>query len=259
MKREVLNLTTPKKMSLSLPYPLIIAVLQTLIATLPGMLLIEDRVDISFALILLFLYLLLSEFFQVFIRTAYANRQSVALNVYVGKVVLSIICIWIISNQLAPQYGVILLMYEVFQYFTFSEKYDYQSTFLYTLLNAFFKGIVFNLVVSIHYPYSFKLIYATPYLFSFLLVVIGTLLTQSLYSQQGRHTGYNRLSAIFFLIVLVYLGFQVYTKQLAWFLLLPIIMIILGTTWFILRHNNLKKRELTLNVALLLLLFTYYL
>lgn len=249
---------TPRPISQALTYPLLIAVLRTLMAILPGMLLVEDRVDISFALVLLLLYLLLSEFFQVFIQRAYANKQPVSLNIYVGKVVVGIISIWIITNKLAPQYGIILLMYEVFQFFIFSEKYNYQETFLYTCLNAFFKGIVFNLVISIHYPYAFKPFYFWSYLFSFLIVLIGTLLTQSLYATGGRSSDFNRLSLISFLILIGYLAFQIYGRHFNWLLLLPMLGVILLAAWYIMRHNNQKKRELTLNGALLLILFIYY-
>lgn len=249
---------TAKPLARSLTYPLLIAVLRTLIAILPGMLLVEERVDISFALVLLIIYLLLAEFFQVFIQRAFANNQPVSLNLYVGKVVIGIICIWIITNKLAPQYGIILLMYEVFQFITFSEKYNYQDSLLYTCLTAFFKGIVFNLVISINYPYSFKALYFWPYFFSFLIVLIGTLLTQSLYAKQGRSSYFNRISAVSFLILIGYLAYQVSSKYLNWWLLLPLIAVILLATWFILRNNNQKKRELALNAALILILFIYY-
>lgn len=249
---------TSQPISRALTYPLLIAFLRTFMAVLPGILLVEDRVDMSLALFLLLLYLLLSEFFQVFIQRANAKGQSLSLNLYVGKVVIGIICIWIITNKLAPQYGIILLMYEVFQFFIFSDKYNYQETLLYTCLNAFFKGIVFNLVISIHYPYSFKPLYFWSYLFSFLIVLIGTLLTQSLYAKGGRNSDFNRLSLISFLILMGYLAYQLYAKHLNWLLLLPMIAVILIETWLIMRHNNQKKRELTLNVALLLLLLIYY-
>ncbi|MBP1040453.1 hypothetical protein I6N95_05430 [Vagococcus sp. BWB3-3] len=249
---------TPKPISHTLAYPLLIAVLRTLMAILPGLLLVEDRVDISFALVLLILYLVLSEVFQVLIQQTHASDQSFSLNLYIGKVVIGIICIWIITNKLAPQYGIILLMYEIFQFFIFSEKYNYQETILYTCLNAFFKGIVFNLVISIHYPYAFKPFYFWSYVFSFLIVLIGTFLTQSLYARRDQSGTFNRLSLFSFLFLIGFLAYQVYMKHLNWLLLLPIIITIFLATWFILRHNNRKKRELTLNAALLLILFIYY-
>ena len=91
-----------------------------------------------------------------------------------------------ISNAFTYQYGLILLSYEVFHFLLFSDQFNYQESFLYFLMNALFKGIVFNLIISISYPYNFQLLYFQPYIFSTLMILTGSLLLKLI--RQNQHT-----------------------------------------------------------------------
>ena len=154
---------------------LIVVSLQTFASLLPGIILIEQKVAFSFGLFVFILYLLWSQIFEYMMTHPDFVNHTFPLKVFSVKFAISMIMIITISNAFTYQYGLILLSYEVFHFLLFSDQFNYQESFLYFLMNALFKGIVFNLIISISYPYNFQLLYFQPYIFSTLMILTGSL------------------------------------------------------------------------------------
>lgn len=165
---------------------LIVVSLQTFASLLPGIILIEQKVAFSFGLFVFIIYLLWSQIFEYMMTHPDFVNHTFPLKVFSVKFAISMIMIITISNAFTYQYGLILLSYEVFHFLLFSDQFNYQESFLYFLMNALFKGIVFNLIISISYPYNFQLLYFQPYIFSTLMILTGSLLLKLI--RQNQHT-----------------------------------------------------------------------
>ncbi len=247
-----------RKIPISLPFSILMAIVQTIISILPGLLLLENKDGTTIATFSFIAYLFISEIFQYLIRLANKNGVFVNPLFYIGKLALSSFLIFSIANATILQYAIILFSYEVFQFLCYSRKFSYMNSFLYLILNSFFKGIVLNQLLIINYPFTFNLDRMQVFIFSFLIMLLYTTLLQGFYSNSQKSPYYLWVS--FFFIILLY-GFLFYafkTKQID---LYRIILITASNIFFLIhffKTTNPKKKEFALSLFILVALLFYY-
>lgn len=225
----------------------------------PGWALMETGVSFNLGIGLLIFYLLIGDFFQVLLRTNYQRGNLISLPIYLGKIVVSLILIWILSIELSIQHGIILLAYEVFQFLVFSRKYHYFEQIMYSLTNAFFKGIIFNLLISLHMPQTFQLLTIQPYIFSFTVILCLTFLTQALEGSAFKRKQYVLLSAITGMVVVSQLLWLTFHQKLAAPLLVVMIVLLIASTVYYIWEHPLFRSEFALQIGGLSLILIYYL
>jgi len=243
---------------LTLPYILIIALLQTLIAVIPGILLSHQPIRLSGANFIMFVYLFISDFYLLFSRNAYQKGKQVSIQASLVKIVFSAILIYKITGHLTYQYAFILFAYEIFQFLTFSSRYQYQDTIFYTLLNIFFKGCVFNLMLTLQAPYSFQLNKLEPFIFSMFIIGINTLVTQKIYSYLKRNNFYLMWLGITLIGLGGYLYYIFNQRFISLFVLIALISLLIISAACLIRTKQLNKKEFILNITSFILLYFYY-
>lgn len=237
---------------------LIIVVIQTIISILPSILFLRNSSQGASVLTFMVIYLLFSDFFQLVGQSSYKKGKFMSIPIYGIKIIISVILILLIIKQTALQFGLILLAYELFQLLTFSKQFFYMDSVLYSLTNAFFKGIVFNQLLTIQYPYNYDFELIQPFIFSFLIVLLITVLTQGMYTFLKRHVkffilGIVSLIAIYFLLIHQLIGNQLNIAKFIIFIILNI-----GTLYFFLTSDHTKRKEVVLNLFALISLYIYY-
>lgn len=247
-----------KKNLFTLPFLIITTLTQTLISLLPGILFLRDTSRGPSILTYMVIYLLISDFFHLIGKSSYKKGSFISLPVYGAKLIIATILIFLIVKQTAYQFAVILIAYEAFQLLIFSKQFFYIDSFLYSLLNAFFKGIVFNQLLTINYPFDYKFDLVKPFIFSFVLILFITILTQGMYSFLKRH-GWFLLLAALCLVLLYYLLFTQYVahKTALWKIII-FILCNLSAIYFFVKSKNSQKKEVVLNLFALAGLFIYY-
>ena len=241
-----------------LPFLLITTLTQTLISLLPGILFLRDSSKGPAILTYLVIYLLISDFFHLIGKSSYKKGSFIPLPVYGIKLVISTALIFLIAKETAYQFAVILIAYELFQLLIFSKQFFYIDSILYSLVNAFFKGIVFNQLLTINYPFDYQFSLVKPFIFSFILILFITILTQGMYSFLKRQ-GWFLFLALLCLILLYYLLITQYLahETVLWKLIVFVIFNI-GAVYFFAKSKNAKKKEVVLNLFALVSLFIYY-
>ncbi|MGX7025272.1 hypothetical protein [Vagococcus hydrophili] len=243
---------------LALPFIIIVTLLQTTISLLPGVLFLRDSSRGPAILTYMVLYLLLSDFFHLIGKASYKKGTFISIPVYGVKLIISCSLIFMISKQTAYQFALILLAYELFQLLIFSKQFFYIDSIFYSLLNAFFKGIVFNQLLTINYPFNYNFDLIKPFIFAFSLILFITILTQGMYSFLSRQSWFFVL-ALLSLGLLYYLLITQYMNQET--ILIKLIIFVacnLGALYFFIKSKNAKKKELILNLFALVSLFIYY-
>ena len=164
-------MNTPKKRRFTLPFLVFVTLTQTIISLLPGILFLRDSSRGPAILTYMVIYLLISDFFHLIGKASYKKGSFISIPVYGLKLIISTVLIFLITQQTAYQFAVILVAYELFQLLIFSKQFFYIDSILYSLLNAFFKGIVFNQLLTINYPFDYDFSLIKPFIFSFVLVL----------------------------------------------------------------------------------------
>lgn len=251
-------MNTTKNNLFILPFLIITTLTQTLISLLPGILFLRDSNQGPAILTYLVIYLLISDFFHLIGKISYKKGSFISLPIYGIKLVTSTILIFLITQQTAKQFAIILIAYELFQLLIFSKQFFYIDSILYSFLNAFFKGIVFNQLLTITYPFDYNFDLMRPFIFSFVLILFTTILTQGMYSFLNRHGWFLFLAGLC-LIFLYYLLISQYLahETVLWKVLLFILCNV-GAIYFFMKSKNAKKKELVLNFFALISLFIYY-
>lgn len=251
---------TTKPIHFSAPFLILMALIQTLIGVLPGMIrTFHNQTDAKLLVFSFFAYLFLSEIFQFIARIAYRNGRFVAAPIYLLKLVISSLLIFSISSHATFQYGIILFCYEFFQFMMIAKRFAYLDTFFYTILNTFFKGLVFNLLISTQSPFVFTLDLLKPFIPAILLLFILTVFTQGFYSYFLRNRSYFLMglgtTAIFYLYC--------YFNQTALGLSFPKILLVavlnLIALMLFISSKYPKKKELFYDFFVLVTLLILYL
>lgn len=247
-----------KKGLFALPFIISVTLLQTTISLLPGVLFLRDSSRGPAILTYMVLYLLLSDFFQLIGKASYKKGTFISIPVYGIKLAIACGLIFMIAKQTAYQFALILLAYELFQLLIFSKQFFYIDSIFYSILNAFFKGIVFNQLLTINYPFNYNFDLIKPFVFAFSLILFITILTQGMYSFLSRQSWFFVL-ALLSLGLLYYLLVSQYMNQetVLWKLIIFVLCNI-GALYFFIKSNNAKKKELILNLFALVSLFIYY-
>ncbi|MDT2815316.1 hypothetical protein P7H60_07425 [Vagococcus carniphilus] len=247
-----------KKGVFALPFMVIITLLQTTISLLPGVLFLRDSSRGPAILTYMVIYLLLSDFFQLIGKASYKKGSFIPIPIYAVKLVISCVFIFLIAQQTAYQFAVILLAYELFQLLIFSKQFFYIDSIFYSLLNAFFKGIVFNQLLTINYPFNYNFSLIKPFIFAFALILFVTILTQGMYSFLSRHTWFFilailSLGLLYYLLITQFMAHETVLWKLILFILCNA-----GALYFFIKSKNARKKELLLNIFALISLFIYY-
>lgn len=250
-----------KKNSLiyNIPFTFAISIIQTVLSLLPGVLFLKDSSRGPSILFYMIVYLFMSDFFQIIGKTTYKKGKFIASPLYAVKLIVSCILIFLIMQQTAWQFGIVLLAYELFQLLTFSKQFFYLDSIYYSLTNAFFKGIVFNQLLTISYPFDYDFELIKPFLFSFLMILFITILTQGMYSFLEKLAYYFILSIVCLVAIYYLLIHQLSLGDLAGWKLVIFILANLGSLFFFIKSKNPKKKEFILNIFALIGLFIYYL
>lgn len=233
-------------------------VIQTIISFLPAMLLNKTARTFSFHLLIFISYLLLSEFFMALIRNRYPFGRSLSVQLYSIKLAISSLLIILYGIKTTWQFSVILASYEVFQFLFFSSKYHYPDSFLFTFTQAFFKGIVLNMIVYLSDSFSFKIDLMLLFAVSAGIILWQTLSIQKIYSYLNRQKIFSLFSFIF---VIASIAGLYYFKMQGQLSLATFIIGALGSAVIFLLSKlmkNPRKRELFLNSGVLILLFLIY-
>lgn len=250
------QLENQKTINVSLPFFLLMAVLQTVTTLIPGVILLDSKKGTTIPIFSFIVYLLLCELFQYFVRLANKNGTSIATQVFIIKLIISCFFIFSISSKTVVPYGVILACYELFQFLCYSRKFNYMHSFLYLITNSFFKGIVFNQLFIIYYPFNFTLDMMKPFIFSFLVILLYTALLQGFYSSL---TGYYLFLST--LLLLSTYGFLVYSFLSHQINLIQIFLILACNLFFFIQFGktiNPKKKEFILSLFILSMLCIFY-
>lgn len=242
----------------NIPLTFLIAILQTTISLIPGILFLKNSSHGALILNYMIFYLLLSDFFQLVGKNTYKKGKSIPLVIYSVKLIISTILIYLIIKQTAIQFGIILLAYELFQMMIFSKQFYYVDSLFYSFTNAFFKGIVFNQLLTISYPFDYDFELIKPFVFSFLIVLFLTIFTQGMYSYLSRQPiflllGLLSLIGTYYLVVQHYMSQQLDTWKLISFIVATIISFFL-----FMKTKKAKKKEFILNLFALASLIIYY-
>lgn len=244
--------------SISLPFTALIVCLQTAISILPGLLILQNIEYTSISLLSFICYLFFSEFFQYFARVAYKNGKFISKGAYITKLIICSSLILLIANKTVFQYGLILIGYEAFQFLNYSRQFHYIDTFAYTFVNAFFKGIVFNQLISITYPFNFKLDLMTPFILSFALLLLLTILTQGFYSYLAKFRSYLFFSSCLLISIYGYLTYLLLFQNFSWvkFFLLAFVGIVALSFFF--KAKQAKKKEFIASLFVFFTLLIFY-
>jgi len=242
----------------NIPLTFLIAIIQTVISLIPGVLFLKNSSHGALILNYMIFYLLLSDFFQLVGKNAYKKGKSMPIVIYGLKLIISAILIYLIIQRTAIQFGVVLLAYELFQMMIFSKQFYYVDSLLYSFTNAFFKGVVFNQLLTISYPFDYDFELIKPFIFSFLIVLFLTIFTQGMYSYLSRQPiflllGFISLIGIYYLTIQHYLSHQLDTWRLVSFIVTTILSLFL-----FIKFKNTKKKEFILNLFALISLIIYY-
>lgn len=237
---------------------LIVTCIQTTISLLPGVLFLRDSSRGPAILTYMIIYLFISDFFQLIGKASYKKGAFISIPIYGIKLVISCLLIFMIVQQTAYQFAIILLAYELFQLLIFSKQFFYIDSIFYSLLNAFFKGIVFNQLLTINYPFDYHFSLIKPFIFAFVLILFITILTQGMYSFLSGQGKFFFL-AILSLVLLYFLLFsQLTAHEMSLWKLILFILVNIGAVYLFLKTNNSKKKEIILNIFALISLLIYY-
>ena len=226
---------------------LIAAVMQVALSTIPGFILMQDGVSWSWGLTYLVLYLILTELSQLLLLTI-TPTSDYNLPFYFSKLVVSLLLIWLIANRLTWQYAVILVAFEVFQFLRFSQQYRYFTELSYTLTNALFKGLVFNLLISLAPPFNLRLLMFQPYILSFLVLLVLTSCAQLKASDPVERKTFSRTLVLSLCLFVGYLGYLSFKQDLSLLLLIGLCLCLVFSIGCALQF----KRPLRTNVCLAL-------
>lgn len=246
------------KTSLSFVFIIMLTLLQTAISLTPGILFLSSSSQGPAIVTYMIIYLLVSDFFQIFGKLAYKKGKFISLPAYAVKLGISAVLVFMIAKHTAPQFAIVLIAYELFQILIFSKQFFYIDSLLYSITNAFFKGIVFNQLLTINYPFNYQFDLMKPFIFAFFLILVLTILSQGMYSFLSKQVLFLVLTIlgtimVYYLLIQQFLGNELTLLKLILFILCHI-----ASFYFFLRSKNAKKKELILNLFTLIGLIIYY-
>lgn len=250
---------TRKRSFSYLGFALLVTTLQTALSLLPGYLYFRDNSQGPMILPYMIVYLLLSDFFQVFGKASYKKGNSIPIPIYALKVIISGFLILMIIKQTTFLFVFIFIAYELFQLLIFLKQFFYIDSIFYSLTNALFKGVVFNQMLTISYPFNYDFKQIQPFIFSFFLILLLTILTQGMYSFLSKQTWFLILSFLC-LIALYYLLYRQFKQgDLILWKFISFSASNMIALFFFAKSRNAQKKEVVLYLFGLVGMFVYYL
>lgn len=248
-----------RSVSSSLGFIILTTLLQTVLSLLPGFLYYQDNPQGPMILPYMLVYLLLCDFFQVFTRALYKKGRSLSIFIYAIKILISGGLIYMVASQTAYQFVLILGAYEVFQLLILSKHFFYIDSIMYSVTNAIFKGLVFNQLLTISYPFDYDFQSMKPFIFAFFLILFITILTQGMYSFLSKQAWFLLLSLVCLITIYYLLYMQLQNGILPMWKFISFIAANIISLFFFAKSTNAKKKELVLYIFGLIGLLVYYL
>lgn len=243
-------------------YPIVLVILigiaQTFASIVPGMLQVSrTKSSLPSLLLPLIFYCLISNIFQFFSIRSIKKNVTITRGLFAGKFIISCVFIVLIGFLSNFFFSVILLTFEVFQFVLFWRPFRLFDTLFFPLLNSFYCGFVFNVIVSISFPFHFSFSLIESFIFSFLLFLLVSIFTQAVKQQQHKET-YLTLVLVIFVLSVLYLLFSFFTSKITFVkLALLIVANIPLFIWFFNTKLSTRK-ELILYIFLIVNFFIYY-
>lgn len=197
----------------------------------------------------LVVYIIVCELWQLVGRNMYYHRRQFAIGIYAMKVIISLVLILIVACQSRWTIGLLLLMYELFQALLYRNDFRYLTTPYFPLMNAFFKGFVINIVLSVGVPFQLTWNEISLYLVPFLIFFISGTVYQIMYNPKGKRTLYYMLFTIASLCIIVVMVVHAFSNAWIWLKLLLFIGYFLALL-YIFKKTHTKRLEQEIFVAL---------
>ncbi|MGX7014601.1 hypothetical protein ESZ54_11495 [Vagococcus silagei] len=251
-------MTKKQSVSFSLGFIVLTTLLQTVLSVLPGYLYYQDNPQGPMILPYMLVYLLLCDFFQVFTRALYKKGRSLSLAIYAIKILASGALIYFVASQTAYQFVLIFIAYEIFQLLILSKHFFYIDSIMYSITNAIFKGLVFNQLLTISYPFNYDFKAMIPFIFAFFLILFITILTQGMYSFLSKQAWFLLLSVVCLITIYYLLYMQFSNSILPLWKFTSFIVANIIALFFFAKSKNSQKKELVLYLFGLVGLMVYY-
>lgn len=169
-------------------------------------------------LVLFSLYIALNELWQVAIRIMYACHKQFKWKIYYLKLFVSGLFILIISLRSSWLIGLILVMYEAFQFFMFRNQERYIDTLFYPIASGCFKGFILNTILIVGVPFVFQLATIRYFILPTIIFMIAASVEQQIYGSKEVKGQSSFLFIIFNgLLLIISLWFN-FTGYLSWWI-----------------------------------------
>ncbi|MGY3750025.1 hypothetical protein [Vagococcus acidifermentans] len=201
----------------------------------------------------LIFYLLLCEIFQSFAKLMNRKGKFVPLIFYIIKIAASFLLIYSITSKTTFYFALIFIAYEFFQLLSIAKQFKFVESISYTLLNSFFKGMVFNLVIVVDRPFVFNLDLFKPFVISTALFLMLTSLIQGLYAYQRKKFPYLIMSFAALIMTYILIFNRVSVLTLVLFTISNFLMLYLFT-----KVSGFLSKEFFASAFVLISLLLYY-
>lgn len=204
-------------------------------------------------LFFLVVYIIVCELWQLIGRNMYYHHRQFAIGIYAMKVIVSLLLILIIACQSRWTIGILLLMYELFQALLYRNDFRYLATPYFPIMNAFFKGFVINVVLSVGVPFRLTWSEISLYMVPFLIFFISGTLYQIMYNPKGKRSLYYMLFTLASLVIVVVMAIHAFSNAWVWLKLLLFIVYYLCLLYTF-KKTHTKRLEQEIFVAIFTLL-----
>lgn len=247
-----------QKNNINLMFICINTLFQTACCLLPGIISTKGLDWKAHSLFLLIIYMLLSNFSILLLKSGYRDGLSISIQFYGVKLALSLLLICSFALNTKWQFGVILACFEIFQFLIFSSKYHYPDTLLFTFTTAFFSGLVFNLLIVMLDEQRFNLKLALPFLMSVAIMLLNTLISQKIYSYLNRQRLFGFISLLTIIAAGLLLWYYYKQKFITdWVFYLMMVGLLFDFISVNLNRNYRKKEMLSNVISLILIIFFF--
>lgn len=201
----------------------------------------------------LIVYIALSELWQLLGRNMYYNKRQFAIGIYIGKLFISLVLILIIACQSRWMIGGLLLMYELYQALLYRNDFNYLSTIYFPILNAFFKGIVINIILSVSVPFTYTWDSLSIYVIPFLTFFMASTLYQIMYNEKKKRMPYYILFSLTVIAIMCVMLIHAFSSPITW-LKLVLFLIYAGALLFVFKKTKTKRLEQEVCISLFIVL-----
>lgn len=242
----------------SLLYPISLVLLQSLLSIAPGVLLYHNASGANWeGASLLIIYLLVSNFSELVVRTQYRRQKNFPMVAYVVKILICSALIIYFCSKTQWQFALLLFAYELFQTLANSRQLFYLDSVYYTFLNPLFKGFVLNLLFLMKPPLFFQSHQITSLIPAFLGLLALTLFQQGQVTQRNRKKIFIFSYLFFSLVFVLSLFYFNETLFVFWRVIVATVLTVVAT-FIAFQTRNLYKAETLLNALYLIAFIVLY-